>query len=75
MPVLTLLNFHVSFELECDASNMGVGVICEKELYALFWALQVWLHYLLSNEFIVHNDHESLNYLKGQHQLNKRHAK
>ncbi|RDX85336.1 Retrovirus-related Pol polyprotein from transposon 17.6, partial [Mucuna pruriens] len=42
----------------------------DKELYAL-----VWQHYLLTNKFIVHNDHESLKYLKGQHKLNKRYAK
>jgi len=29
----------------------------------------------VSEEFIIHNDHESLTYLKGQHKLNKRHAK
>ncbi|RDY05697.1 Retrovirus-related Pol polyprotein, partial [Mucuna pruriens] len=32
----------------------------DKELYALVQALQVWQHYLLSNEFIVHSDQESL---------------
>ncbi|RDY01302.1 Retrovirus-related Pol polyprotein, partial [Mucuna pruriens] len=30
----------------------------DKELYALVKALQVWQHYLLTNEFIVHSDHE-----------------
>jgi len=29
----------------------------------------------VSQEFIIHSDHESLKYLKGQHKLNKRHAK
>ena len=29
----------------------------------------------MSQEFIIHSDHESLKYLKGQHKLNKRHAK
>ena len=32
-------------------------------------------HYLVSQEFIMHSDHESLKYLKGKHKLNKRHAK
>ncbi|RDY07187.1 hypothetical protein CR513_08728, partial [Mucuna pruriens] len=42
---------------------------------ALVWALQVWHHYLLSNEFIVDSNHKSFKYLKGQHKLNKRNAK
>ena len=95
-PILALPNFQNSFELECEASNVGVGAVflkeghpiayfseklsgaClnyptyDKELYALIRALQ---HYLLPREFIIHSDHESLKYLKGQGKLNKRHAK
>ena len=47
----------------------------DKELYALVRALKAWEHYLVSKEFFIHSDHESLKYLKGQHKLNKRHAK
>ena len=47
----------------------------DKELYALVRALKTWEHYLVSKEFVIHSDHESLKYLKGQHKLNKRHAK
>ncbi|RDX63883.1 Tf2-6, partial [Mucuna pruriens] len=47
----------------------------DKELYALVWALQVWRHCLLSNKFIVSNNHDLLKYLNGQHKLNKRHSK
>ncbi|KAA3473482.1 Transposon Ty3-I Gag-Pol polyprotein [Gossypium australe] len=32
-------------------------------------------HYLRSREFVIHSDHEALKYIKGQHKLNKRHAK
>ena len=38
-------------------------------------ALKTWEHYQVSKEFVIHSDHESLKYLKGQHKLNKRHAK
>ena len=41
----------------------------DKELYALVRALQTWEHYLLCKEFVIHSDHESLKYLKGQHKL------
>jgi len=47
----------------------------DKELYALMWALHTWEHYLMTKEFIIHSDHETLKYLKSQHKLNKRHAK
>ena len=46
-----------------------------KKLYALIRALQTWEHYLVSKEFVIHSDHESLNYIRGQSKLNKRHAK
>jgi hypothetical protein len=47
----------------------------DKELYALVRVLQTWQHYLWSKEFVIHSDHESLKYLKGQATLNKCHAK
>ena len=37
--------------------------------------LHVWEHYLRPHEFVIHTDHETLKYLKGQTMLNKRHAK
>jgi hypothetical protein len=32
-------------------------------------------NYLWSKEFVIHSDHESLKYLKGQSNLNKSHVK
>ena len=49
--------------------------IYDKELYALVRVLHVWEHYLRPHEFVLHTDHETLKYLKGQTKLNKRHAK
>jgi len=98
-PILVLPDFTKPFELECDASGVGIGVVLiqgghhisyfseklhgvtlnypiyDEELYALIRALQTWEHYHVSQEFIIHSDRESLKYLKGQHKLNKRHAK
>jgi len=98
-PILALPNFTKTFKIECDASNIGIGVILlqeghpiayfneklkvshlnystyDKELYALVRPLQNWQHYLFPKEFVIHSDHESLKYLKGQSKLNKRHAK
>jgi len=98
-PVLALLHFEKTFELECNASGVGVGAVLlqeghsiaylseklngpsrnyptyDKELYALVRALHTWEHYLVSKEFIIHIDCETLKYLKSQHKLNKRHEK
>ncbi|KAA3477512.1 Transposon Ty3-I Gag-Pol polyprotein [Gossypium australe] len=44
-------------------------------MYALIRALETWQHYLWPKEFVIHTDHEALKHIKGQHKLNKRHAK
>jgi hypothetical protein len=98
-PLLSLPNFSKTFEIECDASGIGIGAVLmqegrpiayfseklsraalnyptyDKELYALVRALETWQHYLWPKEFVIHTDHESLKHLKGQHKLNKRHAR
>jgi hypothetical protein len=97
--LLQLPDFEKTFELECDASGIGIGGVLilggkpvaffreklhgaslnystyDKEFYALVRVLQTWQHYLWSKEFVIHSNHESLKYLKGQATLNKRHAK
>jgi hypothetical protein len=47
----------------------------DKELYALIRVLEIWQHYLWLKEFVIHSDHESLKYIRGQAKLNKHHAK
>ena len=47
----------------------------DKEFYALVRALQTWEYYLVSKEFVIHSDHESLKYIRRQCKLNMRHAK
>ena len=98
-PLLALPNFSKTFEIECDASGVGIGAVLmqegrplayfseklngaalkyptyDKELYALVRTLETWQHYLWPKDFVIHTDHESLKHLKGQHKLNKRHAR
>ena len=38
----------------------------DKEVYALIRALQTWEHYLVSKEFVIHSDHQSLKYIRGK---------
>ncbi|GMI79947.1 hypothetical protein HRI_001664000 [Hibiscus trionum] len=47
----------------------------DKEMYALVRTIETWQHYLWPKEFIIHTDHEALKHIRGQHKLNKRHAK
>ena len=49
--------------------------IYDKDIYALVRVLREWEHYLRPHEFVIHTDHETLKYLKGQTKQNKRHAK
>ncbi|KAE8732292.1 Major pollen allergen Ole e 10 [Hibiscus syriacus] len=44
-------------------------------MYSLIRPLEVWQHYLITKEFVIHTDHEALKYIKGQLKLNKGHAK
>ena len=98
-PLLSLPNFSKTFEIECNASGIGIGAVLmqegppigyfgeklsgtalkyptyDKELHELVRALETRQHYLWRKEFVIHTDHESLKHLKGQHKLNKRHAR
>jgi hypothetical protein len=66
------INTYFSEKLSGAALNYPTY---DKELYALVRALETWQHYLWPKEFVIHTDHESLKHLKGQHKLNKRHAR
>ncbi|RDY01442.1 Retrovirus-related Pol polyprotein from transposon 17.6, partial [Mucuna pruriens] len=75
LPILALPNFSRTFELKCDASNVGVGVVLLQEghhkTYFSEKLKNVWQYYLLPKEFVVHNDHEALKHLKSQNKLSK----
>ncbi|GJZ14889.1 RNA-directed DNA polymerase [Tanacetum coccineum] len=65
-PVLALPNFDEVFQVECDASGVGIGGV-------LIWILGDIIY--LSNEFVLFSDHEALKFINGQHKLKPRHAK
>jgi len=78
------------FEVECDASGVGIGVVLiqegrplayfseklnNKEFYTIVSALEHWRHYLVGGQFILHSDHEALKFIQGKQKLNPMHAK
>jgi len=81
-PILRLSNFSKTFELECDACGVGILSIAysneklrgstlnystyDKELYAMICVLKTWEHYLVTNEFIFHINHDSVKYIRGR---------
>ncbi|KAJ9557877.1 LOW QUALITY PROTEIN: hypothetical protein OSB04_012491 [Centaurea solstitialis] len=84
-PVLALPNFQLTFQVECDASGLGIGGpffseklneakkklnTYDKEFYAIVRSLEYWRHYLLHTEFILFSDHQALRFIQGQHKLN-----
>ena len=96
-PVMRLPDFTKPFEVESDASGIGIGGVLsqkrhpiayfseklndakqkysthDKEFYAIIRDLWHWRHYLLSLEFVIYSDHETLRYLHSQKKLNFRH--
>ncbi|KAJ9553571.1 hypothetical protein OSB04_017616 [Centaurea solstitialis] len=72
-PVLALPNFENCFQVECDASGLGIGGVLSQSNRPI--ALEYWRHYLLPAEFILYSDHQALKFIQGQAKLNPRHAK
>jgi len=78
--LLSLPNFSKTFEIEYDASGIGIGVVLMQEGRPIAYFSEklngAALNYpTYDKEFVIHTDHESLKHLKGQHKLNKRHAR
>lgn len=73
--VLSQDNRLIAFFSEKLSESRQKYTTYEKEFYAIVRALEHWRHYLISNEFILHSDHEALTYINGQHKLKPRHAR
>jgi hypothetical protein len=66
---------HVAYFNEKLSGSVLNYSTYDKELYALVRILETWQHYLLSKEFVIHSDQESLKHIRSQGKLNRRHAK
>ncbi|CAI9115397.1 OLC1v1016296C1 [Oldenlandia corymbosa var. corymbosa] len=79
-PVLALPDFNKTFELECDASGIGIGAILMQDKRAIAFFSEklngACLNYpTYDKELYAVVHHESLKHLKSQNRLSKRHAK
>jgi len=77
--ILVLPNFSIAFELECDTSKVAIGALLLQGRYLVAYFSEKLkgdsLSYLVTREFIIHIDHESVKYIRGQGKLNKKHRK
>jgi hypothetical protein len=74
-PVIQAPNWHLPFEIMCDASDYAVGAvldqskdkkqyaITEKELLAMVFAIEKFMSYLVGAKVIVYTYHAALKYL------------
>ncbi|RDY05079.1 Retrovirus-related Pol polyprotein from transposon 17.6, partial [Mucuna pruriens] len=87
--ILELLNFAKSFELECDASSVGIKVVLLHEGHPIAYFSEklkgAYLNYSTYDkelyalvrtllEFVIHSDLKSLKHLRVQGKLSKRYA-
>nr|GEZ25160.1 putative reverse transcriptase domain-containing protein [Tanacetum cinerariifolium]GEZ80084.1 putative reverse transcriptase domain-containing protein [Tanacetum cinerariifolium] len=73
-PILALPKGSEDIVVYCDASIKGLGAVLmqREKLGAVVFALKIWRHYLYGTKCTVFTDHESLQHILDQKELNMR---
>ena len=84
-PVMRLPDFTKPFEVECDASGIGIKGVPSQECHPIAYFSEklndakqkysTYHKYLLSPEFVIYSNHEALCYLHSQKKLNFMHGR
>ncbi|XP_031285503.1 uncharacterized protein LOC116144186 [Pistacia vera] len=64
--ILTIPNFELPFEIQTEASGVGMGAVLVQNARPIAFIIRKWSHYLIGRKFIIKTDQRSLQFLMDQ---------